>query len=541
MTTKIKVLIVENIFDVQEYLRKLLEPHGIEVAIAGNVGEARHMAESLWEELDVALLDVRLDDPDEKETTGTEIAIEILKKKKDLFAPEFIIFTEHDASDYYRSALDLGAAAYLIKPEDPTMHVKVLALRRALNGRNPKIKSEVERIAVQSREISDAILTFCRRILQTAFDSYLNVPFVILFTEENATLNCADNIGMPAGSNALYHKLQALAHGKGNPTKPFVLDTAKLEPPTDRETAQLYKKLDRAAFLPLSLSNNMKLSIGILPHGERMMASEPTAQEVICSVLAQHLRPTVLENIISLWSQQTEFRVTRESTAKLCLRVGQEINDGLAMDDLEQLGDLANDLDITGQYLTQLDSRKWREEGEDVSIREVLDATWEMIAQSETQPAKKPNLQGDCILRAQRSDVVIIFSRLLQWFAYRSEATPLGVEPEIKIECDTTDGYAILTFEDKSHRLPPELRRDLFAPFTQAISTPFSKITDSNLKTKEAVAEAPTTGRYLPLYLAKMLVEGRYLGRLEDRSDAIEGRAYGHRITMQMPTSNKTA
>jgi predicted heme/steroid binding protein len=52
---------------------------------------------------------------------------------------------------------------------------------------------------------------------------------------------------------------------------------------------------------------------------------------------------------------------------------------------------------------------------------------------------------------------------------------------------------------------------------------------------REAVGKTPSAGRYLPLYVAKMLVEGRYHGLLEDHSDEIKEHNYGHRILMQFP------
>jgi hypothetical protein len=42
-------------------------------------------------------------------------------------------------------------------------------------------------------------------------------------------------------------------------------------------------------------------------------------------------------------------------------------------------------------------------------------------------------------------------------------------------------------------------------------------------------------GTYFPLYLVKMLVEGRYHGLLKDQSDEITAHPYGHRIVMQLP------
>jgi DNA-binding NarL/FixJ family response regulator len=548
MMTQKKILIIEDTRELQVSLKNKLETRGFEVYSAGTVAEARRLAELHWHELDVVVLDMELDDPNDPsdpKITGADIGIEFRKKKKS-FPPESLIYSSKREIDYYRLALRLGAAAYLWKEEDGLLdvvrHVRVLALRRALNGENPKIAAEVSRIAVHSRSKSDAIVTFCRRVLKPEFESCLGVPFVILFTEGNTTLNCADNAGLPTDSNAFYHTLQALAHGRGNLTDPFILNTSGLGQPPNQETALLYNKLNLGAFLPLSLSSNLRLSIGILHQGE----SGETDERELCMVLAQYLRPTVLENIMSIWSQWTELRATRTSTAKLCLSVGQEINDGLESTDLEQLENLADDLNDTGQLLIQLDSRNWQDESDAISVNEVIITVWEWVAQSEKQPPPKLYLKGDCKMQAQRSDLEIIFSRLLQWFAFRSrpKTMPLDVARVINIECEETDSGPTVTFEDNSNRLPVKLRNDLFAPFTQAISTPFDDIKTVGPKIAEGGAETAekshlNTGRYLPLYLAKMLVEGRYHGLLEDHSDEIEKRSYGHRIVMQFPAVNK--
>ncbi len=260
---------------------------------------------------------------------------------------------------------------------------------------------------------------------------------------------------------------------------------------------------------------------------------------------AQYLRPTVLENVISIWSQWTELHATRNSTAKLCLSVGQEIKDSVENEEFGQLEELANDLNDTGQYLTRIGSQHWHEDGEPISVKAAVASAWELITHvedesatqgEEKEPALVMTLRGeDCAVHALSSDVDIIVSRLLQWFVYRSKFVPRGVKPALRIKCEEADGWANITFEDDSQRLPKKLREELFAPFTQAISTPFADIEGVSRSGKEP----PISGRYLPLYLAKMLVEGRYRGQLEDHSDEITARDYGHRIVMQFPTSSE--
>jgi len=148
---------------------------------------------------------------------------------------------------------------------------------------------------------------------------------------------------------------------------------------------------------------------------------------------------------------------------------------------------------------------------------------------------------GECLLLAQKPDLEFIFSRLLQWFLWRARTMPLGVKPALKISCVAGNRDATIIFEDNSHRLPITLREDLFAPFTQAVSIPFPQLEGARKKTKKAAARKlkpdMDLGTYFPLYLVKMLVEGRYHGLLRDQSDEITEHPYGHRIVMQLPAT----
>ena len=560
---KKKVLIIEDEEPQRLSLHESLKVRDFTVYSAGRVAEARELAEKHWEDLDVAVLDMRLLDPDEPRTTGADIAIEF-RRAKSSFPPEFLIYSAYADIDYYRLALKLGVAVYLSKQEDNLLdvirHVRVLALRRALNGENPMTADKVARIAVQSQSRSEAIVKFCQNIIKPEFESCLGAPFIVLFSEGNNTQNCADNAGLPQGSNQFYHTLQALAHGKGNLTEPFVLEAGLLETPTEPEMALLYDKLNMAAFVPLSISQDFRLSIGILQEQQSEKSPVPEDARALCKVLAQYLRPTVLENMLSIWSQWTELRVTRYNTAKLCLFFGQEIKDiliaqggdkpDLPEDSLGRLWNLADDLTDTGQLLTHLENIRWDENSDHVSAREIAETAWELIVQSYGELRKGFIIEGDCTIEAVRGDLEIAVSRLLHWFAQRLEHTPFDIDPQVSVKCVEDANGPTIIFEDRSQRLNKKLRENMFAPFTQAVPVP---LTFEDEKAKQDAAETALedtatketrprhTGLYLPLYLAKMLVEGRYHGTLEDHSDDedLKDRSYGHRIVMQFPPDRK--
>lgn len=545
MATPLQIcaFLIENDNYWQDKLKEQLKSDGIDLKIAGNARDGRALAEKLWDRADVAILDVQLEDPDEENATGPGVMMEVKNKRQDSFGPECIVFTDYEYSDYYRLALDLGAAAYHVKAafnRDPiAAYVRVLALRRALNEQNPQLASKLERIAGASPSIPEVIKTFCSEVLGPVFTDYLNVPFFILFTEKEETLLAAHNTNLPGKSQEVYHTLQALAQGKGSPLEPFSLDVGKLRQ-LCQDTTPLYHDFHQAALLPISLSNNLQLSIGILPHERAVSAAGETNQAHLCKLLARHLRPTVLERIIGLWSNWTEQRATRTSMAKLCLSVGQEIHSCVEDTDLHELDSMAEDLNDTGQYLAQLETERNIVVTDAVSVKAVVEEAWKWMKAD--APEVKLEIPKDCSVNTRRTDLEIIMSRILQWFVYRSKFTPLDIPPVINIACTNTGTSACIILEDSSQRLPKQLRDDLFAPFTQALRTPFMPIHRPKPLASKRGGQAPApsyigTGRYLPLYLAKMIVEGRYQGVLQDQSNQITDRNYGHRIWMQLPAT----
>ena len=76
---------------------------------------------------------------------------------------------------------------------------------------------------------------------------------------------------------------------------------------------------------------------------------------------------------------------------------------------VRQLEDLANDLNNTGQYLVQLDTHNWQDDGEDILIRELVAEAWDYASPDEAAPKIEIEVTGDCVVHAQRSDLEIVF------------------------------------------------------------------------------------------------------------------------------------
>ncbi len=131
-------------------------------------------------------------------------------------------------------------------------------------------------------------------------------------------------------------------------------------------------------------------------------------------------------------------------------------------------------------------------------------------------------------MEIDQNDFFVIVLRLLQWIVQREDKTPMDVMPHIGVEYVRQSGRGQIIFTDHSRRLGKPLRETLFDPFTQATSLP---LTDE---------EEERPGLYLPLYLAKMLVEVKNNGLLEDRSDDLDSKI-GHRFVLSFPIKEERA
>ncbi|HXQ33361.1 MAG TPA: hypothetical protein VN843_05010, partial [Anaerolineales bacterium] len=419
----------------------------------------------------------------------------------------------------------------------------------ALSNENSVTADKLARIATQCHDRSELIKKFCQHILKPEFEACLKVPFVILLTDQNETQNCVD---LSAKTRGFYSQLQKLISNHDNQRGPFILEASKLDPTSDSEIAARYQTLDRAAFMHLSVSQDLQLSVGIMQETESELVPDPEDAKALCTLLSHYLRPTIFENMLKIWPRWAELRATRTSTARLCRVVGQELKYMLPAreqeerswpeDSLSRLWSLADDLSDTGDLLRDLEERRWGERLELVSMREIAEMAWRWITHDEENPQRSFAMIGDCLVEGDRRDLDIAVSRLLHWLAQRRAATPIDEEPLVTVRCSETSAGPSIVFEDKSQRLHKKLREEMFATFSHAVPVPFNlefETTESAKSGAEDAAgkSASKLGRYLPLYLAQMLIEGRYHGTLEDHSDDedLKDRKVGHRVVMQFP------
>ncbi len=530
------VMVVED-YEVQRLtLHNAFKRRGFQVESAGTVAEARRIFEGLGNQIDVAVLDMRLEDPAEPETTGADLGIEYQKRHAD-WTTEFLIHSAYAEVNYHKLALQLGAATYLSKAEttleDVICHVRALALRRALRLERPKVAEAMRWIVDSTRSLSDAVLNFCQEVLAKELENCLDSPYMLLLTDENGTQNCASTTNLPLGYEQIYTVLQAMAHGNSSFAEPYVFNSHQMKAmpgASNPVEAAVYESLLNSAFVPLANVHDFRLSVGIFkqPPGEKKDSDEP---DKLAAVLAQYVRSTVVEHFLRILVHlDSQKKTMLKNTSRLCLSLGQDqqsyVKEGVEQKELQEgspthwkLAVMADDLRQTGAILANVSSSERKVVWKPIRIKQLLEEAWADLSQKMFLDDIKFKVIGDCEANVDPEDMVIAVSRLLQWIALRKNKTVRELEPAITVRCEESPSWSQVSFEDQSNRLPEQLRRYLFMPVSLSVEP-------------QVGTEVRGPGLYLPLFLAKMIVEEKYGGWLDDKSDEMEGEV-GHRLVMR--------
>lgn len=538
------VLIIEDDPTNRLSLLSALRMRNFRAEAAANVSEARDWADKLDGQIDVMVLDMRLEDP-HYDLTGADLGLEV-RRAQTKRPPEFLIFSGYKQVDYYHAALRLGAAAYLEKgtvgQDDLIRHIRSLALCRALSIERAEIATRIEQIEQRSRTPASIVASLCHQLLTPEIEACLSLPFIFLLSDKQGTKNCGGDSGLLVGYDPAYATVQALVHGLTNSSDPFVFDPQHLRDPSDRQASNIYQKLDGAAFLPLSHNHDFQLSLGILKHAENTRL--PDEPEKVARSIGQYASSRIGELILVTLTRCQELKSIRRlavlsGTARLCLYVGQEqlavLSEAEETEKLsphnesfQRLKALALDLRATGEQFSLLHgaakaAAQHLVDAPPVDIVEVVQQAWEEIR--EQFPTEDITLEERGIpfsLAIDRNDLLLATLRVLQWMAQRTDKVPASTRPKIVIEYSAGADAVEISFSDSSRRLSSRLRHQLFDPFTQVTTAP------------PLVAGAKRPGLYLPLYLAAVLVEIKHHGILEDRTDLLDG-IHGHCFVMSFP------
>ena len=550
MNKRKKILYVEDDETLRASLVLALKYRGFDAEGAPNVTATRNLIKQLGSEIDVMVLDMRLEDMQFPNVTGAGLGLEareIIGK----WPPEFLILSAHKHSDYYEAALKLDVAAYLEKSrvdqEDVIRHIRSLCLRRALSFERAEIDHKIVEIAGASLNAAEAITSFCRELLTPEMMACIGAPFVFLLTDDKGTQNCGSAAGLPSGYSETYAKVQALAQGAVNKSDPFVFDKQWVSAPSDQQTYNIYESLNGAAFLPVFIVHGLRLSIGILKSTDpqQKLPEDPVK---LTKILISYLRPAMIEHLLRISSLLTESNTKRETllrhTSRFCRWVGLEqlaiLEEAVGKSDEDSIKEsfrkfktLSENLRLTGDFLSTLVSNA-SEAAESTNemtsqIAETIEDVWRNITErfdAEDIVFEAP--REDFKLPVAKADLFLSASCVLQWMALRKNRTIAGRQ-QISVEYAKDGDFAKLIFTDQSRRLNKNLRKMLFEAFTQADSGLYQP------KEPGKKEEPPPVGSFLSLFLARMLVEVKYpKSSLQDETESLES-SNGHRFVMSFP------
>ncbi len=538
------IIVIEDHYQTRHSLQKALKMRGFQAESAGQVAAARELIAQHRNETAVLVLDMRLEDSQFPSITGADLGIELLASPELTQRPEILIHSGYSEMSYYQLFLKLGAAAYLHKQDcsqdQLIRHIRALRLRRALSLDQPSTAAQIRKIAETSHTGAAAIESVCKNLLEGNFARYLGAPFIFLLTQGAITCCCGGDSGLPLDRHAIYETIQALVFAEVRSGEPFVIDSAMAPKSGSSQDRVILDRLHGAAFLPFRIANDLHLSIGIIQAGQTERLLPEHARE-LSGVLSQYFKSDILELLLHVIRIEHVGRQSGmfSATSRLCLSIGQsqlQALEEVATSNQElmkspsfaHLKNSAKELRDTGKLLSALDDNDSTTKASSVDV-----ATFTQAFCNDLEPplAKAIAVEGNCTAAITEEDLLVIFSRILQWFAQRFIEVSEGTPPRITIRCAQTKTGAQIVFEDASRRLPAPLRERLFSPFTQKV--------DVSTVDKKLVGP----GVSFPLYLAKILVEMKYQGSLNDRSDEIAATGgaktnalVGHRFVIDLPS-----
>jgi CheY-like chemotaxis protein len=542
------VLIVEDNELQRRVLEKELKDTGFCPWSATSVKNARDLAREHGDDLDVVVLDMRLNWSDAVDDKGNDISGADLGRsindEMNGYPPEFLIISSYRKEDYFQSAIKLGVAAYLHKlsesqldTEEIVRHIRVLALRRTLNVACPETASWLQRVVTECREQREIIADFCREVLCRQLASTLGVPSaIILSNEEGSFCYSSDACSNAEGPDSAFSIIQDTVHQGLRHGEPFILDD--LEKLGDSGDPALLLRFEGAAALPLTVEGNIRLSLCILPkQGEGQLSEDAHA---LACVLAEYFRPAVLAFLVRISAMCAELvnRAILSATSRACLYSGQEqvsllsavmeADPRVAGDPrLMRLMELAEDMRDIGERLGDIlpdeEHAEAPERFEKVNLAELVRKAWDEVCQVHDIDTVL-EVDGQAVVKGIREDLLFAVSKLLQWFADRMVMSGEESAPSARITCDALEKQGRLILQDSSPRLHSSLRERLFFPFSQ-------KLPKLRLE-KERSEKYPS--EHMPLYLARILIELPNKGRLQDQTDDLSEEK-GHRFLISLP------
>lgn len=561
MSERKDVLVVENEDGIRNGLVTELKDSGFGTEDAPTAAETRSKVLARGRQFDVVILDLALEDPN-SHLSGIALGHEITDAYPKEVPPEFIIFSAYNKPENYEAALKLSPAAYIVKntdkADDIVNHVRSAAIQRALNALRFEIAEKIEQIAEADYDLLEAIKLLYGQVITPEVKACLGSPFIFLLSDAVGTQILSGDADLPEGYASAYEELQKLTFDRFHDDRPFLFTRKHADMLIELGKLDVLAPLEGGSFLPLHTissgsDRDLRLSMGILPKDGTVKATVDGEPYRLATILHSDLRAPIIKLVKYLTNidraverakdrtrRETRRETLLEHTAGFCLHVGEAqlevLNEAVERGEISpeqelfrRLKKLATDLKATGvefSHLTPRNTARARAANlPEVRVSEIVErARQEIEDQYLADDLTAVESEGDFRLAVEPNDLFIAVLRVLQWMAQRGETMPEdGPKQQIKVMYARGEGQVEIRFVDRSRRLGGRLRESLFEPF--ALAAPAAT------RVKAEGEEPP--GLYLPLYLAKVLVE-KNGGSLQDRTAELVGDE-GHCVVMAFP------
>ena len=518
-----RVLVLEDQSPTRSSLKIELRDRGFDVFAASKITEARPAIRDQAKPFDVAVLDMRLNEADKTAQTGADLGLEMRRELTD--PPEFLIYSAHPKPTYFRKAFELQAAAYLEKVVEPTykvaQHVVGLALRRRLYFRDDDIRSRITVLARTGGRRSEAILRFCSDLLMPQIQAVVDLPAMLLLgeaTPSGLTVHQC-NPETPFSSRPEdFQILFDLPSQRINYSEPTTLDPGDLTGLGLRGSPLAATHL---SVVPLAKYQEFTLLLLLSAPTEPSRVGDTKGYS---QAILRYCRQQVLSHIFELGSQLAlaadRQRTVLSSTASIFLKVGQEIlyrlqewnrAQGSSKEtQLEALETLASDLRDGGEILEDLGRDHPTPSTTPLSVRNLVEEAWKELTELSNSTAVL-EISGEADLIGDYESTYLALTELFGWLSSQLEPRERQI---LTVDLSESEGDTIIAIRCPGQRLPHASRQHLFE--------------DSMADAAEHLAP----GSHLGLYLARVLLEVRSDGRLEDCS---EEEASGYHFHLRIP------
>lgn len=495
--TDIKPLIfIQEDYETQRlaYEHSLLR-RGFRVCAAGTVDEGIMLARELAGQVDVAVLDMKMDnDAVARGRTGVDVGRTLIEDRRSP-APQFLFYTAYDETSYYAAAVELGAAAYLRKSGADNMdlmrHVRTLAVASLLSSPRHAASWPEVTIANLKTSLIDALIYTCSEFLGPTLERWLGVECCLFVRHQKQYIPVS--AGLTATGEAHdYLVLDSLI--QSSPTGCYISNDDVHNLSGRSPVGRLFDQVSTFTAIEIATVGELKVlaAFGRNPASPRPEIISSRA-EYIGPLALRYIRPAVearlsaLRDLIALKTQQLEISRTQlRGIAGVADTTAQRLSDTLSLVE----GQPTHAAYVQEQWRLVAELRElsatlattFRDDAHDAGGKrcEMSEVITDVLSEGEKRGfllrdlfRVSWSLPGAPVLLG-RSQLYRVLRSLFTWLCNRALETPLprpiGMSALLQVVAGVT--FVILTLEDQSPTLPPESLESLFQPYAHPVSYP---------------------------------------------------------------------